>query len=115
MTTELPPGAVFIVREAGEYMAWDVSADGAHYGILIRPLQPGETVHLAVWTGERRDHLDVRKSYVLQPGDVAWVDTGEPKLDFTRPPDPVWGYHELAETVFKNEFRGGPRWVREAV
>jgi hypothetical protein len=111
MVTTIAPGSVFVMRERGGYTAWRVSENGSAYTGVRTPLQAGEVVHLAVWKGTR---LESRKSYVLKPGDVEWVDTGIKAIDFSKPPSVIYGHAELPTTIWKNKFVGGPVWLRNA-
>ena len=113
MTTDLPPGAVFVVREHGSYRLYVVCENGSHFTGVRRPLLFGEVVHFAVW----RDHgkrLEIRKSYVLKQGDAIWCDSGVKELDLTKPPSAEFGYAETGKMIWVNRFAGGPVWLREA-
>jgi hypothetical protein len=115
MTTDIPVGTAFVVRECHEMRLWRVTElpDGRHgYTGVGRPLQPGEVVHRAVWIGDR---LESRAQYTLGPGDAVWQDTGMRGTDFSKPPHPVTGYPEADHNIHVNRFEGGPRWLRDAV
>lgn len=104
MITDLPHGTFFILRHKGELELWAVfcEQDFCGYTTVKEPLGVGDVIHRCVWKrGVESDVLVSRETYVIQPGDVLWKNTGLLS--------PVNG-----KTVYHNVFRNGPTWVREA-
>ena len=110
MTTTLKPGTAIVFRQNGQHELWCVAPGGGGYTGVAEPLKAGDEVHFVVWKGRE---IHVRKSYTLQAGDVRWVDTGLPGIDLTKPPT-IFGYARSGKNIFRNEFVGGPAWLREA-
>jgi hypothetical protein len=130
MFTSLPNSTPFVCKDRGSYRIWQVCelptqkypTMGTHaYSGLhdttappteprSRKLLPGEVIYFCVWKGNT---LESRKSYVLQEGDVTFIDTGETFIDWTKPATKAQGHWSSGRPIFKNVFGGkSPAWLK---
>jgi hypothetical protein len=78
MKIDLPEGSLLAMQFRGSQWLWVVAPGGDGITGVGRPILPGETIYRAVC---KDDRLEVRRTYVVQPGDISWEPYGRAMLD----------------------------------